>query len=45
MATQFPEDYEFFPITFMLPHDYKDFIAFVGQKRSKTFICKPEASC
>ena len=45
MMKQFPDEYDFFPLTFMLPHDYKDFAALVGEKRNKTFICKPEASC
>jgi hypothetical protein len=45
MAKMFPEDYDFFPLTFMLPHDFKAFIAAVGEKRNKTFICKPENSC
>ncbi len=45
MAKQYPDEYNFFPLTFMLPHDYKDFAALVGEKRNKTFICKPEASC
>jgi tubulin polyglutamylase TTLL6/13 len=45
MMKQFPDEYNFFPLTFMLPHDYKDFAALVGEKRNKTFICKPEASC
>lgn len=29
----------------MLPHDFKEFTAMVGEKRNKTFIVKPEASC
>ena len=45
MGKEFPEDYDFFPLTFMLPHDYKEFIAIVGEKRNKTFICKPENNC
>jgi glutathione synthase/RimK-type ligase-like ATP-grasp enzyme len=28
----------------MLPHDFKEFMAVVGDKRNKTFIVKPEAS-
>ena len=43
MQKEFPEDYDFFPQTFMLPHDYKDFMQVIGEKRNKTFIVKPEA--
>jgi hypothetical protein len=28
----------------MLPHDFKEFMALLGEKRNKTFIVKPEAS-
>ena len=45
MKKYFPEDYDFFPPTWMLPSDYKDFKAQFNAKRAKTFIVKPEASC
>ena len=40
-----PEDYNFFPNTYNLPHDYKELIAQAGEKRNRTYIVKPEASC
>jgi len=40
-----PEDYNFFPITYCLPHDMKEFLATITDKRAKTFIVKPEAAC
>ena len=47
MAKQFPEDYRFFPRTFILPADYNDFKAkyFGKDKQPMTFIVKPEANC
>lgn len=43
MRKEFPQDYDFAPQTFMLPHDFKEFTELVGEKRNKTFIVKPEA--
>ena len=40
-----PEDYDFFPATYMLPHDMKEFLGQITDKRNKTFIVKPEAGC
>ena len=38
-----PNDFNFFPTTFMLPHDYKDFVEVAkNEKYSKTYIMKPE---
>lgn len=45
LQSVFPEDYNFFPPTFNLPDDFKEFVAQIGKKRNKTFIVKPEASC
>lgn len=45
MQKWFPEDYDFFPQTFMCPTDYKEFKSQITAKRNKTFIVKPEASC
>ena len=45
MASVFPEDFAFFPHTYVLPADFKEFLNTVDQKRNKTFIVKPEASC
>jgi len=48
----FPEDYKFFPKTWLLPAEYGDFKKQFGDTTSKkkklnrkTFIAKPEASC
>jgi tubulin polyglutamylase TTLL6/13 len=46
MRKLLPTDYNFFPTTYMLPHDYNDFRE--DSKNSKvpnTFIVKPEDSC
>jgi tubulin polyglutamylase TTLL6/13 len=45
MKRLFPELYDFFPPTWILPHDGADFRAQFNEKRAKTFIVKPEASC
>lgn len=45
MQKMFAAEYDFFPQTFMLPTDYKDFKNQITAKRNKTFIVKPEASC
>jgi tubulin polyglutamylase TTLL6/13 len=44
MLKEFPSEYNFAPVTFMLPHDLKEFLIYCGEKRNKTFIVKPEAS-
>jgi len=45
MQRVLPDDYDFFPSTYCLPHDYKDFLEEVrGQKNPRTFICKPDDS-
>jgi len=41
----FPTLYDFFPPTWILPLDGADFRAQFNEKRAKTFIVKPEASC
>lgn len=46
MKKLIPADYNFFPTTYMLPHDYNDFRE--DSKNSKyaiTYIVKPEDSC
>ncbi|CAD8064847.1 unnamed protein product [Paramecium sonneborni] len=43
MQKQFPEEYDFYPRTWMLPSEYNDFKQQFG--KAKTFILKPEASC
>ena len=45
LQSVFPEDYSFFPATYNLPVDFKEFLTQVNQKRNRTFIVKPEASC
>jgi len=47
MMRQFPDDYKFFPQTFLLPSEYSDFRSQFKDKKkmNKTFIVKPEASC
>lgn len=46
MRKLLPHDFNFFPTTYMLPHDYKDFVEEARhQKTMKTYIMKPEDSC
>lgn len=43
----FPEHYDFYPQTWVLPEDFPDFAAQFDEKRrsAKTFICKPSKGC
>ncbi len=47
MSKLFPEDYNFFPRTWMFPGDYHEFKIRYGGKEpgANTFIVKPEANC
>ena len=42
-----PEEYNFFPRSYSLPHDYKDFLEEIAKKKAKknpvpsTYIVKP----
>lgn len=45
MGNLLPDDYNFFPNTYNLPHDYKEMMAQAGEKRNRTYIVKPEALC
>ena len=45
MQRKCPEEYDFFPPTWILPQDAKDFKIQFNNKSAKTFIVKPEASC
>lgn len=45
MRKAFPSEFKFFPKTWQLPSDAKDFKAQFNGKKAKTFIVKPEASC
>jgi tubulin polyglutamylase TTLL6/13 len=46
--TRFPEDYDFFPNTWMLPADFQELKEYHDTRQSgkaQTFIVKPEANC
>lgn len=43
MRKKFPEEYSFFPVTWLLPAEFPDFSNEIKQK-SKVFIIKPQAS-
>ena len=49
LQEEYPEDYDFFPRTFLLPHDHlrlKNYYQEVRRRGiQKTFIVKPEANC
>lgn len=45
MKKAFPNEYKFFPQTFLLPSEYNEFKMQFNSKKKKTFIAKPEASC
>ena len=45
MCRKFPEQYNFFPKTYILPADNSEFLKQFNGKFNKTFILKPEASC
>jgi tubulin polyglutamylase TTLL6/13 len=45
LKKSFPSDYNFFPKTWVLPMDGKDFKQQFNSKKAKTFIIKPEAAC
>lgn len=44
MKKIFPNEYDFFPPTWNLPQEMNDFRQQFNNKKSKTFILKPEAS-
>ena len=41
---EYPNEYNFFPETWLLPYDWKEFRNQFAEKKNKTFIIKPEAS-
>ena len=43
MRKEFPKEYNFFPPTWLLPYEGKEFRSQFGEKKCKTFIVKPEA--
>jgi tubulin polyglutamylase TTLL6/13 len=48
MRKAFPEDFDFFPLTWMLPAEYNEFRLYYESKpkgRARTYIAKPEAGC
>ena len=45
MKKKFHNDYNFFPETWLLPVDQKEFRARLRKKGNKFFIVKPEALC
>ena len=49
LQEEFPDDYNFFPRTFLLPHDHlrlKNYYQEIKKRGiQKTFIVKPEANC
>ena len=45
MRKAFPEAYDFFPQTWLLPAEFGDFKSQFNKKGNKTFIIKPAASC
>jgi tubulin polyglutamylase TTLL6/13 len=45
MQKFYPDEFSFFPPTWILPQDAKDFKVQFNEKKAKTFIVKPEASC
>lgn len=45
MQKALPDEYDFFPQTWILPYDAKKFKDQFNEKRAKTYIVKPEYSC
>lgn len=45
MQKYFHDDFQFFPKTWLLPGDLKAFKEQFNERKAKTFIIKPEASC
>lgn len=46
LRKSFPEEFDFFPLTWMLPSEYSEFRLYFESKpkgKSRTFIVKPEA--
>ena len=45
MQQALPGDYDFFPQTWLLPRDFGDLKKALGEKKTRTYIVKPEAEC
>ncbi|ERE79870.1 tubulin polyglutamylase TTLL13 [Cricetulus griseus] len=45
MQKLYPTEYNIFPRTWCLPADYGDFQAYGRQRKTRTYICKPDSGC
>ncbi|XP_038623086.1 neugrin isoform X2 [Tachyglossus aculeatus] len=45
MYKLYPAEYNIFPRTWCLPADYGDFQAHGRQRKTRTYICKPDSGC
>lgn len=43
LRKNFPSDYNFYPLTWVLPVELTDFISVLAKNKAKTYIVKPEA--
>ncbi|XP_055479476.1 tubulin polyglutamylase TTLL13 [Psammomys obesus] len=45
MQKLYPTEYHIFPRTWCLPADYGEFQAYGRQRKTRTYICKPDSGC
>ncbi|XP_062948021.1 tubulin polyglutamylase TTLL13 [Cynocephalus volans] len=45
MQKLYPTEYNIFPRTWCLPTDYGDFQSYGRQRKTRTYICKPDSGC
>ncbi|XP_060035418.1 tubulin polyglutamylase TTLL13 [Erinaceus europaeus] len=45
MQKLYPSEYNIFPRTWCLPADYGDFQSYGRQRKTRTYICKPDSGC
>ncbi|KAK2508324.1 hypothetical protein MC885_013189 [Smutsia gigantea] len=45
MQKIYPTEYNIFPRTWCLPADYGDFQSYGRQRKTRTYICKPDSGC
>uniref|UniRef100_A0A8C0CCR9 Tubulin tyrosine ligase like 13 n=1 Tax=Balaenoptera musculus TaxID=9771 RepID=A0A8C0CCR9_BALMU len=45
MQKLYPTECNIFPCTWCLPADYGDFQSYVRQRKTRTYICKPDRGC
>ncbi|KAM5291795.1 tubulin polyglutamylase TTLL13 [Ctenodactylus gundi] len=45
MQKLYPAEYNIFPRTWCLPADYGDFQSYGRQRKTRTYICKPDSGC